>query len=51
MRIDRQILLAVMAGTALYLVAGAAIESYHGLLDSLVLAELISRIIMIRTKS
>ncbi len=44
MYIDREKILAVMAGCALYLLFGSSLEDYRAFIDSLVIADIISRI-------
>jgi len=44
MSIDREKILALGVGFALYLLFGATLEHYRALIDSMVIAEFISRI-------
>jgi hypothetical protein len=44
MSIDREKILALGAGFALYLLFGSTLEHYRALIDSMVIAEFISRI-------
>lgn len=44
MSVNRKVILALIAGTALYQLFGPRVEHLHGLVDSVVLSELILRI-------
>jgi hypothetical protein len=44
MSIDREKILAFAAGFAIYLLFGSTLEHFRGFIDSMVVAELISRV-------